>query len=85
MSKITLMEISTEELALLIKTREKKRNEQIIAEKTQEIVNLIKDIKALGGSVKVNRGGKNRYFSVIGEDLKPCAEITGSYVTFKIS
>lgn len=85
MPEIALIEITPKELSLILKTRKKERNEQIIAEKTQEIVNLIKDIKDLGGSVKVNRSGKNRYFSVIGEDLKPHAEIKGSYVTFKIS
>ena len=84
-ANITLVEITEEELRELISAREKKMTEQLIEEKAQKIVELIKEINALGGRVRVNHNYKSRYFSLSGMALKPVIETTGSLVEFQIS
>lgn len=61
------MEVTPEELKEVIKRRELAAKNAAIKEKTQVLVQTIKEIESLGGHIRVTRDTRNTYFSTRGE------------------
>lgn len=64
---IVAMEVTEEEMKEVVRLRERKAQEDAIREKGEQINQLIKEIKALGGHVNCVRSRKSTYFSTYGE------------------
>lgn len=62
-TEIVAMEVTPEEMASIIKQREVKAKQAAQEALAQEICNLIKQYKAMGGAVYAERSGKNHYIS----------------------
>lgn len=65
--EITMLEVTEEELKSIIAKREQKIQEEKIAELTKQLQNTIKEIKSLGGDVRVQK--EKRYGRVLGDSL----------------
>ena len=63
------MEVTPEEMEEIIKRRELAAKNAAIEEKTQVLIQTIKEIENLGGRVRVTRDRKNTYFSSCGENV----------------
>lgn len=63
------MEVTPEEMEEVIKRRESAARNAVIEEKTQVLVQTIKEIENLGGRVRVTRDRKSTYFSTYGESV----------------
>lgn len=63
------MEVTPEEMEEIIQRRELAAKNAAIEEKTQVLVQTIKEIENLGGRVRVTRDRKNTYFSSYGENV----------------
>ena len=63
------MEVTPEEMEEVIKRRESAAKDAAIEEKTQMLIQTIKEIENLGGRVRVTRDRKNTYFSSYGENV----------------
>ena len=77
--------LTDEEVEKILKDRETATERQMIEEKADQIVNLIKEIENLGGSVMVDKVGKSQWCSTYGEKLYPLVEINNKTIRFKIS
>lgn len=64
---ITMLEVTEEELKSIIEKREQKMKEKKIAELTKQLQDTIKEIKSLGGDVRVQK--EKRYGRVLGDSL----------------
>lgn len=63
------MEVTPEEMEEVIKRREVTAKNTAIKEKTQVLVQTIKEIESLGGLIRVTRDRKSTYFSTCGESV----------------
>jgi hypothetical protein len=63
------MEVTPEEMEEVIKRREATAKNAAIKEKTQVLVQTIKEIESLGGHIRVTRDRKSTYFSTYGESV----------------
>ena len=63
------MEVTPEEMEEVVKRRESAAKNAAIEEKPQVLVQTIKEIKNLGGCIRVTRDRKNTYFSAYGENI----------------
>jgi hypothetical protein len=63
------MEVTPEEMEEVVKRRESAARNAAIKEKTQVLVQTIKEIENLGGCIRVTRDRKNTYFSAYGESV----------------
>lgn len=66
----TTINVSQEEYDAIMEMREQKAKEREIMNKAAQIVDLLNEIKELGGYVRINRNGENRYLSKCGERLE---------------
>jgi hypothetical protein len=77
--------LTEKEVEKILKDRETAIEREMIATKADQIVNLIKEIEELGGSVMVDKVGKSQWCSTYGERLYPLVEIGNKTIRFKIS
>lgn len=63
------MEVTPEEMEEVIKRRELAAKNAAIKEKTQVLVQTIKEIESLGGRVHITRDTRDTYFSVYGASI----------------
>lgn len=66
---VVAMEVTPQEMEGIIKQREEKVKDATIKEKTTQLAQLISEIKALGGHVRVKRNGKSTYLSPYGASV----------------